>query len=111
MRDAVIPAKWVVKTYGLLFDQLGIRKKAITLGGAAVEMVKVQAKVCGIELHEFLGRDKKKKKPLAHLVPCLAIAAQAYHGGYNLAASLGFSPEGQICTTWTSARPIRRRWR
>jgi hypothetical protein len=95
LRDAVIPALWVVKTYGLLLDRLGIRKKVVTLGGAAVELVKGQAKAQGIELHEFLGRDKKKKQPRAHLMSTIAIAAQAYHGGYNLAAALGFSPEGK----------------
>jgi hypothetical protein len=95
LRDAVIPALWVVKTYGLLLDRLGIRKKVVTLGGAAVELVKIQAKACGIELHEFLGRDKKRKQPLAHLMSTIAIAAQAYHGGYNLAAALGFSPAGK----------------
>jgi hypothetical protein len=95
LRDAVIPALWVVKTYGLLLDRLGIKKKVVTLGGAAVELVKGQAKACGIELHEFLGRDKKKKQPRAHLMSTIAIAAQAYHGGYNLAAALGFSPEGK----------------
>ena len=61
--DAVIPALWVAKTYGLLLDRLGIKKKVVTLGGAAVELVKQQAKAYGIELHEFLGRDKKKKQP------------------------------------------------
>jgi hypothetical protein len=91
--DAVIPALWVVKTYGLLLDRLGIKKKVVTLGGAAVELVKGQAKAYGIELHEFLGRDKKKTQPLAHLMSTIAIAAQAYHGGYNLAAALGLSPE------------------
>ena len=95
LTDAVIPALWVVKTYGLLLDRLGIKKKVVTLGGAAVELVKEQAKAKGIELHEFLGRDKKKKQPLAHLVPQIAIAAQSYHGGYNIATALGFSPEGK----------------
>jgi hypothetical protein len=95
LRDAVIPALWVVKTYGLLLDRRGIRKKVVTLGGAAVELVKLQAKACGIELHAFLGRDKHKKQPHPHLMSTIAIAAQAYHGGYNIAAALGFSPEGQ----------------
>ena len=95
LTDAVIPALWVVKTYGLLLDRLGIKKKVVTLGGAAVELVKEQAKAKGIELHEFLGREKKKKRPLAHLVPQIAIAAQSYHGGYNIATALGFSPEGR----------------
>ena len=94
LTDAVIPALWVVKTYGLLLDRLGIKKKVVTLGGAAVELVKEQAKAKGIELPEFLGREKKKKRPLAHLVPQIAIAAQSYHGGYNIATALGFSPEG-----------------
>jgi len=30
-----------------------------------------------------------------HLAPLIAIAAQAYHGDYNVAPALGFSPEGQ----------------
>src|SRR6476619_7072626 len=58
-----------------------IKKKVVTLGGAAVELVKEQAKAKGIELYEFLGREKKKKRPLAHLVP-------------QIATALGFSPEG-----------------
>ena len=91
----MIPALWVAKTYGLLLDRLGIKKKVVTLGGAAVELVKGQAKAYGIELHEFLGRDKKKKQPLRASVSTIAIAAQSYHGGYNLAAALGFSPEGK----------------
>ena len=60
LTDAVIPALWVVKTYGLLLDRLGIKKKVVTLGGAAVELVKEQAKAKGIELHEFLGREKEE---------------------------------------------------
>ena len=40
----VIPALWVVKTYGLLLDRLNIKKKVVTLGGAAIELVKGQAK-------------------------------------------------------------------
>ena len=44
LTDAVIPALWVARIYSLLFDRLGIRKKVITLGGAAVELVKREAK-------------------------------------------------------------------
>ena len=33
--DGVIPAMWVARIYNLLFDRLGIKKKVITLGGAA----------------------------------------------------------------------------
>jgi len=95
LRDAVIPALWVARVYGLLLERLGIKRKVVTLGGAAVEMVKGQAKACGIELHKSLGRDEKKTQPLAHLMSTVAIAAQSYHGGYNLAAALGFSPEGK----------------
>ena len=95
LTDAVIPALWVAKTYGLLLDRLGIKKKVVTLGGAAVEMVKQQAKAYDIELHEFLGRDKKKKQPCAHLATLSTIAAQSYHGAYNIATALGFSPEGK----------------
>jgi len=42
LRDAVIPALWVARVYGLLLERLGIKKKVVTLGGAAVEMVKGQ---------------------------------------------------------------------
>ena len=94
LTDAIIPAKWVARTYKLLLEQLGISKKVITLGGAAVELVKLQAKSQGIDLNEFLGHDKTKQ-PLAHLAPLITIAAQAYHGGYNVATALGFSPVGQ----------------
>jgi len=92
--DAVIAAKWVTKTYGLLLERLGIGKKVITLGGAAVELVRRQAKSKGIDLNKFLGQEKPKQS-YAHLAPLIAIAAQAYHGGYNIAAALGFSPAGK----------------
>jgi hypothetical protein len=95
LTDAVIPARWVAKTYRMLLDRLGIKKKVVTLGGAAVEMVRTQAKSEGIELHEFLGREKKKKQPLAQLATMITIAAQSYHGGYNIATALGFSPAGK----------------
>ena len=96
LTDAVIPALWVVKTYGLLLDRLGIKKKVVTLGGAAVEMVKGQAKAKGIELHEFLGRDKKKKQPLR--APGAARSRsprRAIMEDTIIAAALGFSPEGK----------------
>ena len=111
LTDAVIPALWVAKTYGLLLDRLGIKKKVVTLGGAAVELVKQQAKAYDIELHEFLGRDKKKKQPLAHLATLSTIAAQSYHGGYNIAAALGSLRKGKNSTIWISNQPTRRRWR
>ena len=56
LTDAVIPAKWVARTYSLLLQRLGIGKKVITLGGAAVELVRKQAKIEGIDLNEFLGQ-------------------------------------------------------
>jgi hypothetical protein len=94
LTDAVIPARWVARTYRLLLERLGIGKKVITLGGAAVELVRKEAKRKGIDLNKFLGHEKPKQ-PLAHLAPLIAIAAQAYHGGYNIATALGFSPEGK----------------
>src|SRR5262249_20247396 len=97
LTDAIIPAKWVARTYGLLLERLGIVKKVITLGGAAVELVRQQTKIKGIDLNQFLGQDKPKH-PFEHLVPLIAIAAQAYHGGYNVAPALGLSPEGQVLT-------------
>jgi hypothetical protein len=95
LTDAVIAAKWVARTYSLLHERLGIGKKVITLGGAAVELLRKQAKIEGIDLNKFLGQDKPKR-PYAHLAPLIAIAAQAYHGGYNVAPALGYSPEGQV---------------
>ena len=94
LTDAIIPARWVARTYKLLLEQLGISKRVITLGGAAVELVRKQAKNKGIDLNKFLGHEKPKQ-PLAHLAPLIAIAAQAYHGGYNVATALGFSPAGK----------------
>jgi hypothetical protein len=85
----------VARTYGLLLDRLGIKKKVVTLGGAAVEMVRTQAQNKGIELHEFIGRNKKMKQPIAHLATMITIAAQSYHGGFNVATALGFSPAGK----------------
>jgi hypothetical protein len=97
LTDAVIPAKWVARTYGQLQKRLGIGKKVITLGGAAVELVRKQAKIKGIDLNKFLGQHKPKR-PIAHLAPLIAIAAQAYHGGYNVATALGSSPEEKELT-------------
>ena len=91
LTDAIIPARWVARTYKLLLEQLGISKRVITLGGAAVELVRKQAKNKGIDLNKFLGQEKPRQ-PLEHLAPLIAIAAQAYHGGYNVATALGFSP-------------------
>ena len=50
LTDAVIPAKSVARTYSLLLKRLGIGKKVITLDGAAVELVRSQAKIKGIDL-------------------------------------------------------------
>jgi hypothetical protein len=55
--------------------------------------------------NKFLGHDKPKR-PLAHLVPLIAIAAQAYHGGYNVAAALGFSPEEKELADCASGCPL-----
>ena len=38
------------------WNSLGIGKKVITLGGAAVELVRKQAKSKGIDLNKFLGK-------------------------------------------------------
>ena len=53
LTDAVIPALWVARIYGLLLDRLGIAKRVITLGGAATELVKREAKNKGIDLNSF----------------------------------------------------------
>ncbi len=95
VRDAVLPAKWVAQVYGLLLDKLGIKKKVITLGGAGVELMKREVKASGHDLHEFLGKDNKTKQPLDNLVAVIATSSQAYHGGCNFAAALGFSPKGK----------------
>ena len=81
----------------LLLDRLGIGKRAITLGAVAVELVRQQAKRTGIDLNRFLGQTKPKQ-PFPHLAPMIAIAAQSYHGGYNVATALGFSPAGKDLT-------------
>ncbi len=96
LTDAVIPALWVVKTYGLLLDRLGIKKKVVTLGGAAVELVKEQAKSQGNRAAR-ISRTREKEEAAAGSTWCrkIAIAAQSYHGGYNIATALGFSPEGR----------------
>ena len=94
LTDAVIAAKWVARIYRMLLDRFGIGKRVITLGGAAVELVKRQAKIKDIELNGFLGL-VKPKQPMAHLASLIAIAAQSYHGGYNIATALGLSPEGR----------------
>ena len=98
LTDAVIPALWVARIYSLLFDKLGITKQVITLGGAAIELVDREIEKLGISMSQFLGRGNgrgKKMQPLVHLVPLIATAAQCYHGGHNVAYSLGFSPAGK----------------
>jgi hypothetical protein len=95
LRDAVIPALWVAKVYGLLLDKLGIKKKVITLGGAGVELMKLEVKASGNDLHVFLGKNSKTKQPLDNLVSVIATSSQAYHGGCNFAAALGYSPAGK----------------
>jgi hypothetical protein len=92
LTDAEISARWVARTYRLLREKLGINRKVITLGGAAVEVVRKEAKLNGIDLNAFLGQEKPKQ-PRPHLASLFAIAAQSYHGGYNIATALGFSPE------------------
>ena len=47
-----------------------------------------------------------------HLVPLIATAAQAYHGGYNVACRAGIFPDGKaVDRPRHQSRPIRRRWR
>ena len=96
LTDAVIPAMWVAQIYGLLLDRLGIKKKVITLGGAAVELVKRASE--GMRNRPArISRTGQKEEAAAGApgVDVIATAAQAYHGGYNVAAALGFSPEGK----------------
>ena len=63
---------WVARIYNLLFDKLGIKKRVITLGGAATELVKREVKACGIDLNEFFGQDNKEATVGA--IWCLSIA-------------------------------------
>ena len=94
LTDSLIPAMYVARIYRLMLDRLGISKRVITNGGAAVELVKLQAKSKNIDLNQFLGQDKPKR-PYQHLATKIAIAAQSYHGGCNMATALGFSPAGK----------------
>ena len=97
LTDATIPALWVARFREILADNLEITKPVITLGAASVERVRKEAKALDIDLNAFLGQEKAGR-PLPHLVPALATAAQSYHGGCNMAASLGFSPEDRpVC--------------
>ena len=92
--DAAIAAKYADRVYRILTEMLGIKRKVGTLGAAAVELVRQEAKACDIDLNEFLGQEKPKR-PLPNQVTMRAVAAQCYHGGYNVALALGFSPEGE----------------
>ena len=95
--DAVIAVKYADRVYRILTEMLGIKRKVGTLSAAAVELVRQEAKACDIDLNEFLGQEKPKR-PLPNQVTMRAVAAQCYHGGYNVAMALGFSPKGaQIC--------------
>ena len=49
-----------MKTYGLLLDRLGIGKKVVTLGGAAVELVKGQAKATESNCTSFSEATKRR---------------------------------------------------
>ena len=91
--DAVIAVKYGDRVRRILAEMLGITRNVATLGAAAVELVRQQAKACDIDLNEFLGQ-AKPKRPLPNQVTMRAVAAQCYHGGYNVALALGFSPEG-----------------
>ena len=112
LTDAVIPALWVVKTYGLLLDRLGIKKKVVTLGGAAVELVKEQAKSQGNRAAR-ISRARQKEEATAS-TPGAADCDRGAELSRRLQSSRphwGFLLKGENFTTWTFDRPIRRRWR
>jgi hypothetical protein len=94
LTDAEIAARWIAKIRGVLLSEFGIRRPVPTLRAASVELVRKHFKELGQDLNAFLGQDKARR-PFSNLVPLLATAAQAYHGGYNQALALGFSPMGQ----------------
>jgi hypothetical protein len=97
MTDARISALWAARVIEIM-RSLGITKHVPTLGAAAVAIIQQEITGCGIELNEFLGRDKSRRgkpRPKPNLVEAWAFAAQCYHGGTNTIFPYGLSPEGR----------------
>jgi hypothetical protein len=97
MTDARISALWAARVIEIM-RSLGITKHVPTLGAAAVAVIQQEVTGCGIDMNEFLGRDKSRRgkpRPKPNLVGAWAFAAQCYHGGTNTIFAYGLSPEGR----------------
>ena len=100
MTDARICALWAARV-GVIMRGLGVVRHLPTLGAAAVTLIKQEIVRLGLDLNEFLGRDKSRRgkpRPKPNLVEAWAFAAQCYHGGTNTIFSYGLSPEGRELT-------------
>jgi hypothetical protein len=97
MTDARICALWAARV-GVIMRDLGIVRYVPTLGAAAVTLIKQEIVRLGLDLNEFLGRNKSRRgkpRPKPNLVEAWAFAAQYYHGGTNTIFGYGLSPEGR----------------
>jgi hypothetical protein len=95
MVDAEIAARWTVRVFQLVHNEMGVNRQVATLGGVGVSMIEGEILKLGLDVDRFFGREKRRRgvpAPLTVLVGKLEFAAQCYHGGRNEALSVGFSP-------------------
>ena len=98
MVDAEIAARWTVRVFQLVRNEMGVNRQVATLGGVGVAMIEAEISKLGLDVDHFFGREKRRRgrpAPLTVLVGKLEFAAQCYHGGRNEALSVGFSPVGR----------------
>ena len=96
--DAEIAARWTVRVFQLVRNEMGVNRKVATLGGVGVAMIEAEISKLGLDVDLFFGREKRRRgrpAPLTVLIGKLEFAAQCYHGGRNEALSVGFSPIGR----------------
>ncbi len=103
--DAIITARYCAKVFDL-FDKLGIRASAPTLGSVGVQLSEKILSENGHDVLGFYGKekivDKTGGRTRSRRVPSTALAghwnytAQCYHGGLNGGYALGFSPDGRL---------------
>ena len=108
MVDAEIAARWTVRVFQLVRNEMGVNRQVATLGGVGVGLIEAEISKLGLDVDLFFRREKRcrgRPAPLTVLVGKLEFAAQCYHGGRNEALSVGFSP---IRSHSLRPRPCRR---
>jgi hypothetical protein len=115
--DAEIAARWAVRVFQLVRNEMGVNRQVATLGGVGVAMIEAEIAKLGLDVVYFFGRQKRRRgtpAPLTALVGTLEFAAQCYHGGRNEALSVGFSPASRtvydldLVAAYTSAMAMIR---